>query len=347
MNFMRNRTLLIGSLDGRFNARVPLRNIIVSCILAVAALFLSVFALRLGTIPISLADMMSALVGRATPRIIMIIVEWRLPRITMALIIGAALGMSGALFQSLIRNPLGSPDVIGFNTGAYTGVLIVITLLHGDNNITITLGALCGGIATAVAVYLLAWKQGIQGFRLIIIGIAVSAMLTAFNTWLMLSGTHETVMSAALWGAGSLNGMTWSRATPSAIACITGMLLCLGLVRHVRLMEMGDDMAGALGLSVGRTRLWLMIIGVLLVAAATAATGPVVFIALAAPQIAQRLCNTRSMVLMSSAGTGALLLLLADTIAQHLFTPYSLPVGIVTVSLGGVYMIWLLLRGTP
>jgi ABC-type enterobactin transport system permease subunit len=162
---------------------------------------------------------------------------------------------------------------------------------------------------------------------------------------LMVTGSLETVMSAALWGAGSLNGMTWSRAMPSAIACMAGMFLCLGLARHVRLMEMGDDMAGALGLSVGRTRLWLMMVGVLLIAAATAATGPVVFIALAAPQIAQRLCQTRSMVLVASAWTGALLLLTADAMAQHLFSPFSLPVGIVTVSLGGLYLVWLLIRG--
>ncbi|MEP7452751.1 iron-enterobactin ABC transporter permease [Phyllobacterium sp. SB3] len=338
-----NRTILLGNIDGRINLRLQLRHVIVSVLLAVMALILAVFVLGLGTLPLSFADTLSALSGRANPRTAMIVLDWRLPRITMALILGAALGMSGAIFQSLIRNPLGSPDIIGFNTGAYTGVLITIVLFHGDH-VMITLGALGGGLLTAVIVYLLSWRQGIQGFRLIMIGIAVSAMLTAFNMWLMITGSLETVMSAALWGAGSLNGMTWARAIPSAIACTLGMCLCLGLARRVRMMEMGDDMAGALGLSVGSTRLWLMIVGVMLVAAATAATGPVVFIALAAPQIAQRLCRTRSMTLAASACTGAVLLLGADAVAQHLFSPFSLPVGIVTVSIGGLYMLWLLVR---
>lgn len=343
MTSLRNRTIFLGNLDGRFSVRVPLRHVIVSGLLVVSALALAVFALQLGTLPLSLADIMSALTGQATPRITMIVVDWRLPRITMALVIGAALGMSGAVFQSLIRNPLGSPDVIGFNTGAYTGVLVTIIALQGDQ-IAITLGALGGGLATAIVVYLLAWKEGIQGFRLIVIGIAVSAMLTAFNTWLVVTGNLEAVMSAALWGAGSLNGMTWPRAAPSAVACIAGMVLCFGLARRVRILEMGDDIAGALGLSVTRARLWLMVVAVMLVAAATAATGPVVFIALAAPQIAQRLCRTRSMTLAASTATGALLLLAADAIAQHLFSPLSIPVGIVTVSLGGLYMLWLLVR---
>lgn len=343
MILMQKRTILIGNMDGRFNLRVQLRHVIVSVLLAMLALALAVFATGLGTLPLSLSDTIWALSGHGAPRVAMIVIDWRLPRIVMALIIGAALGMSGAIFQSLIRNPLGSPDVIGFNTGAYTGVLVTIILFHGDS-VMITLGALTGGLATAVVVYLLSWQQGIQGFRLIMIGIAVSAMLTAFNMWLMITASLETVMSAALWGAGSLNGMIWSRAVPSAAACVAGMLLCLGLARHVRMMEMGDDMAGALGLSVGRTRLWLMVVGVMLIAAATAATGPVVFIALAAPQIAQRLCRTRSMTLVTSAWTGALLLLAADAVAQHLFSPFSLPVGIITVCLGGLYMLWLLLR---
>jgi ferric enterobactin transport system permease protein len=340
---MGNRTILIGNMDGRFNLRVQLRHVIVSALLAAAALILAVFVLGLGTLPLSFADTLSAFTGHASPRIAMIVLDWRLPRIAMALILGAALGMSGAIFQSLIRNPLGSPDVIGFNTGAYTGVLVTIVLFQGSN-VMITLGALAGGLATAVMVYLLSWRQGVQGFRLIVIGIAVSAMLTAFNMWLMITGSLETVMSAAMWGAGSLNGMTWARAIPSAIACMAGMCLCLGLARRVRMMEMGDDMAGALGLSVGSTRLWLMVTGVMLVAAATAATGPIVFIALAAPQIAQRLCRTQSMTLAASACTGAFLLLVADAFAQHLFSPFSLPVGIVTVSIGGLYMLWLLIR---
>ncbi|QNM94852.1 iron-enterobactin ABC transporter permease [Chitinimonas koreensis] len=339
----RERIVLLGHPDGRINIRLRTAGLATGALLALACAVLAGLALQAGALRLDTAQVVQALLGDGPPRLAAVVLQWRLPRVAMALVVGGALGMSGAIFQSLIRNPLGSPDVIGFNTGAHTGALVTIVLLQGSY-FEIAGGALAGGLAAAAVVYLLAWRDGIHGFRLIIVGIAVSAMLAAFNTWLTLHASLESAMSAALWGAGSLNGITWDKGLPSALFCCAAMLLALALGPRMRLLEMGDDGASALGVPAERTRLQLMSLGVVLTAAATAAAGPISFIALAAPQLAQRLCRSHATTLLCSAWMGALLLLAADYCGQHLFAPRQLPVGVVTVSIGGLYLVWLLLR---
>ena len=197
---------------------------------------------------------------------------------------------------------------------------------------------------TALVVWLLAWRNGIETFRLIIIGIGVRAMLVAFNTWLLLRASLETALSAGLWNAGSLNGLTWGKTWPSAPLIVLMLIAAALLARRMRLLEMGDDTACALGVRVERSRLLMMLVGVVLTAAATALAGPISFIALVAPHIARRLSGTARWGLTQSALCGALLLALADYSAQRLFMPYQLPVGVVTVSLGGIYLIALLIQ---
>ncbi|HBQ68864.1 MAG TPA: iron-enterobactin ABC transporter permease, partial [Leclercia adecarboxylata] len=181
-------------------------------------------------------------------------------------------------------------------------------------------------------------------FRLIIIGIGMRAMLMAFNTWLLLQASLETSLSAGLWFAGSLNGLTWAKTLPAAPLILLMFVCALLLVKRMRLLEMGDDSACALGVSVERSRLMLMLVAVVLTAAATAIAGPISFIALVAPHIARRLSGTARWGLTQSALCGSLLLLAADLCAQQLFMPYQLPVGVVTVSLGGIYLIVLLVQ---
>ena len=334
-------TLLLGRHDGPFNLRLASRPLLACAALACICALLACVALGAGALSLAPHEVLAALSGEGTPQVQAVVLQWRLPRVVMALVIGAALGMSGALFQSLVRNPLGSPDVIGFNTGAMTGALAVIILVQGTH-FQVAGGALVGGLGAAALVYLLAWRNGIHGTRLIIIGIGVSAMLSAFNTWLMLRASLASAMSAALWGAGSLNGMTWTKGLPSAWICASAMLLALLLARRMRLLEMGDDAASALGVPAVPTRLCLMVLAVVLVAAATAAAGPISFIALAAPQLAQRVSLSHGCAPLSAAWMGAALLLLADVCAQQVFTR-QLPVGVVTVCIGGVYLAWLLL----
>jgi iron complex transport system permease protein len=317
---------------------------VLSCLLLMlVSLAVAVFSLRSGAVTLDFTQVFNALTGSAPRNITMVVTEWRLPRVMMALLVGAALGISGAIFQSLMRNPLGSPDVMGFNTGAWSGVLVAM-VLFGQHLTAITLAAMAGGILTSLIVWALAWRDGIETFRLIIIGIGMRAMLMAFNTWLLLQASLETSLSAGLWFAGSLNGLTWAKTLPAAPLILLMFICALLLVKRMRMLEMGDDSACALGVSVERSRLMLMLVAVVLTAAATAIAGPISFIALVAPHIARRLSGTARWGLTQSALCGSLLLLAADLCAQQLFMPYQLPVGVVTVSLGGIYLIVLLVQ---
>lgn len=216
-------------------------------------------------------------------------------------------------------------------------------MLFNGGILSITSGALAGGLITAGLIYLLAWCNGVEAFRLIIVGIAVRALLFALNTWMIVSASLESAMTAGLWSAGSLNGISWAKSLPAVLVIVLAIMLLAALARRMRLLEMGDDTARALGVAVERSRLLLFLAGVLLTAAATAVAGPISFIALVAPQIARRLCANQNLLLLTAL-TGALLLLAADVAAQRLFMPYQLPVGVLTVSLGGIYLIWLLIR---
>ncbi|MDC9622030.1 iron chelate uptake ABC transporter family permease subunit [Xenorhabdus sp. XENO-7] len=337
------KMLQVGNPEGWINGRIPLRVLLVNTLQLFLIMLLALFAVYYGTLKLPFWQIWQAFQGEGDPGIIAVVTQWRAPRVAIALVVGAALAISGVIFQSVIRNPLSSPDIMGFSTGAWTGVLITLIFLNGGYY-QMTLGALIGGSLTAALIYLLAWRQGIHGFRLIIVGIAISAMLTAVNTWLIVTGSLEHVMSAALWGNGSLNGITWQK---SASALFVIPLLTFGafaLAKSLKIMEMGDDKASALGCNVETNRMQLILYGILLTAVVTATTGPISFISLAAPQIARRLTGTSYVPLFSAAMTGALLLLTADLVAQHTFSNVQLPVGAVTVSIGGIYLIWLLIR---
>jgi iron complex transport system permease protein len=327
------------------SARVSLRPALVCVVLVLAALAVGVLALGTGEFTLTPAEVLRALSGEGTRAARLVVVEWRLPRVLLALVIGAALGLAGAVFQALTRNPLGSPDVIGFSTGAYTGVLLV-TVLFGNGYYVVAAGALAGGLATAVAVYLLAFKRGVHGFRLIIVGIAISAMLASVNQWFIIKVDLQGAFAALLWGQGSLNGLGWAQVTPVAVTVGLLCLLLIGYGLRLSLLEMGDDAAAALGVRVEPTRLAYLVIGVALTAVATAAAGPISFVALAAPQLARRVTRTPGVALLPSAAMGAFLLMLSDFLAQRAFAPTQLPVGVVTVSVGGIYFVWLLVRQT-
>ncbi len=324
----------------RLALRIDLRSVIVCVALVFAVIGLALVALTTGSYPISVSQVVSALAGGETGLVHQIVVEWRLPRVVATIVFGAALGVSGAMFQSLTRNPLASPDVIGFSTGSYTGALIMIILVDGSY-LEVAGGALLGGIATALLVYVLAWRKSVQGFRLIIVGIAVSAMLASLNTWMMLKAELDVAISAAAWGAGSLNGVSWDQVGIGG-ALIAVLLVLAGMLsRPMRQMELGDDVAAAQGVGIAVVRLGLIVVGVALTATVTAASGPIAFIALAAPQIARRLARTAGITFALAACVGALLLGAADFIAQHIATN-PLPVGVITVMIGGSYLGWLL-----
>lgn len=321
------------------------RSRLVGSILAVACLIVLVFSVSGGEYSITPLRVLQILGGSGEGLENTIIWQWRMPRAAAALIFGAGLAVSGAVFQSLTRNPLGSPDIIGFSTGAYTGALIVLTVTGGGFALT-SLGALAGGLLTALLVYLLAWRNGTHGFRLILVGIGVSAALASFNHYLVLRAELDVAMAAAVWGAGSLNGVTWSGVAPVAIVVIVALIGVFAGSNSLQMLQMGDDLASALGMRVERAKLILVVLAVLLIAAVTALAGPIAFVALVSPQLAKRLVGSGSLNLIPTALTGAFLLAFGDLLAQRLFAPIQLPVGVVTVCIGGIYLVYLLNRGT-
>lgn len=317
-------------------------------VLALGALGFGAGGLALGSgeYHIALRDVAGALLGDRDGIADSIVVNWRLPRAVAGLLFGAALGVSGALFQSLAANPLASPDVIGFDSGAMTGALLVLLVLPAGRG-GLAAGALLGGLATALLVYLLAYRGGVHGFRLILVGIAVSAMLSAVNQYLVLDAIRDDDLrlnAVRSWMVGSLNDIGWGSFGPTApvLAVLLAMATFLG--RPMRSIEMGDDAATALGVRLNPVRLAAVLVGVGLTATVTSACGPISFVALAAPQITRRLARTSGVSILPAAATGALLLVVSDLAALNLFPGRQLPVGAVTVSLGGCYFVWLLFR---
>lgn len=326
---------------GGLSLRVEVRAAIVVVLLAVVALAAAVVLIGSGDYPMAPSDVIRTLLGSGTTAQEFIVNDLRLPRALVGLLVGAALGVGGAVFQSISRNPLGSPDVIGFGQGASVGALAVIVLFHGGAT-AVAGGAIVGGLATGVAVYTLAWKRGVHGYRLVLVGIGAAAMLTACNSYLLTKANLVDATRAVVWMTGSLDGRDWSQVWPLLIACVVLMPLVLAYGRNLRMLEMGDDAAYALGVRVERTRLVLMLAAVLLTAVATAAAGPIAFVALSAPQLARRLTRSPGANLLPSAFMGAALLVVADWIAQRAFGDRQLPVGVVTGVLGGCYLLWLL-----
>ncbi|WP_151719469.1 FecCD family ABC transporter permease [Gemmobacter serpentinus] len=304
-----------------------------------------VLLLGSGTIRIAPGQVLAALTGNAPDETVnRLIGRIRLPRMLTAALVGAALGMAGAVFQSLSRNPLGSPDVIGFTTGAASGAILQIVLI-GGGPAQITLSAMASGIATAVAVLALAYRRGAGpggGYRLILVGIGMGALLSGINTLLLVKGDLERVMSAQLWLAGSLTARSWSHVWIAASGLLLLVPIVLWNARSLALMEMGEDMARQLGLRVVRTRMVLVLAAVGLTSVATACTGPIAFIALGGPQIARRLTGSSGVPLVSGAITGALLLLCADLLGQNAPLGLTMPVGLTTGFLGGLYLLVLL-----
>jgi len=323
---------------GAVHVPVRLRSVVVGAGALVVAAVLLVVALGAGTFPVAPGDVVAALVGAGDDALVETVVrEWRLPRALGALGVGAILGIAGALFQTVTRNPLASPDILGLSSGAFTGMLAALVLVSSSWPVLVG-GSLIGALATAVVIWALAWRGGLQGFRLIVVGIGVSAMLASLNTWMLLQIELETAMFASAWGAGSLNGVT-APAVAGALACAAPLVVAsFALVPRLRQLELGDDLAAATGARPHLVRTLALLVGVVLVAAATTVGGPIAFVALAAPQVGRLIARTPHLSLGLSALVGAVLLIASDLIAQHVL-PAPLPVGVVTVSLGGAYLV--------
>ncbi|MGW6273576.1 FecCD family ABC transporter permease [Streptomyces sp. NPDC055060] len=326
---------------GGLSFRLDVRTALVVGVLILAALAASVLLIGTGDFPIPAADVIRTLLGDGDAGQEFIINDLRLPRVIVGLLVGAALGLGGAIFQSISRNPLGSPDILGLGQGSTAGALTMIVLFQGTA-VQVAGGALVGGLVTGFAIYVLAWKRGVHGFRFVLVGIGVSAFVTAINGYLLTKADLVDAARAVVWMTGSLNGRDWDQVWPLLVLCAVLVPLVMTYARPLRMLEMGDDVGYALGVPVERTRIVLMASAVLLTAAATAAAGPVSFVALTAPQLARRLTRSPGPNLMPAMFMGATLLVVADWASQRAFGADQLPVGVVTGVLGGLYLLWLL-----
>lgn len=324
------------------SGRIDARSVSVSTVLLGLTFVVFIWSISVGPFAIPFSDVFKTIAGDGPKQYDFVVNKLRLPRSLTAVLVGSAFGLSGAIFQRVARNPLASPDIIGINAGATTTAVFVIIVLERTGSI-VTVTALAGSLVTAILIYLLAYRKGITGYRLVLVGIGVTAMLNALTSWLLTRAEVYQAQRAMVWFTGSLNNRTWDHVRPVALALLVLGPIVLALARTLRMLDLGDDTAVGLGTRINVGRSLLLLCGVLLAAVGTASAGPVAFVALVAPQIARRLVGPRSMSLVPAALVGALLLLASDLIARQVL-PTELPVGVVTGMLGAPYLIYLLVR---
>ena len=325
---------------GRLSMRLDGRTLALCIGLGLLGMGLALASLRLGTMPLSFSRLVLTLSGQGDLAERLVVIEWRLPRILGALLAGAGLGLAGALFQTLLRNPLGSPDILGFDAGAFLG--LVLAMLAGGGTVAIASATLGGGLLAGMLVLLLSGGLHAERLRLILTGIAIGALLSGLSEWLVFTAPLDTALSLASWKQGSLAGLDWRRL--GIAATLLSLLLPLGLAcgRVMRALELGDDKALSLGQPATTARFRLALIGLGLTATATLLAGPIGFVALISPQVARRMAGSAGLPPVASMLFGAVFLLSADLAARALLAARSLPVGAVTACLGGLYFIVML-----
>lgn len=311
--------------------------------LTAALVAVAVVSIAVGDLPLSVAEVVRALVdGRGDAGLL--VWELRLPRVCVAALTGAALAASGVVFQALVRNPLATPDVIGVTGGASVGAVALLTLASAGP-LLLTAGALGGALAAALAVYLLSWRSGVTGARLVLVGIGVNAICGALVTLLLTRAEIADAAVASVWLAGSINGTGWAEAARLAVALGVLVPPTLVLARGLDVLTLGDDLAEGLGVGVQRSRLLLAGAGVALAAAAVAVAGPVAFVAFVIPHAIRLVVGGASTARLLVLGmlAGALLVVVADLAARRVIAPAILPVGLMTAIVGGplfVHLLW-------
>ncbi|QZY30958.1 iron chelate uptake ABC transporter family permease subunit [Nocardioides coralli] len=288
------------------------------------------------------AEVVRVVLGEVVPGASFTVGELRLPRAVLAVLAGAAFGLGGVTFQTMLRNPLAAPDVIGISAGASAAAVIGIVVL-GVDEARVSLLAITAALATALTIYVLSFRDGVVGTRLILIGIGIAAMLDSVVAYVIIRAAVWDLQTAMRWLTGSLNNASWDQVLPLAVAvAVTGPML-LTQARNLDLLRLGDDAAAAVGVRVERTRLLAILTAVALVAFGTAAAGPIAFVAFLSGPIAARLVGPGGSLMVPAALTGSLLVLCADLAGQFAFDA-RYPVGVITGVLGAPYLVYLLIR---
>ncbi|MFC9503058.1 FecCD family ABC transporter permease [Streptomyces sp. NPDC057002] len=320
----------------------------VTLLLATATFLVFCLSIGVGDFPISLSRVIATILGRGEQVDQFVIMDLRMPRALAGLVVGIALGVSGAITQSIARNPLASPDVLGIIPGASAVAVFAVTVSGGTaaavvDSMGLSAAALAGGLGTGLLVYFLAWRRGVDGFRLILIGISVSAVMEAITTWLLVTADIRDVAKAQAWLVGSLEDREWSEVWV-ALWCSLVLFVVVSFVAfQFKPMHFGDEVAAGLGVRYAAVRAVLLLCAVLLAGVAVSAAGPVPFVALVAPQVAMRLARCPTPPMVASGLVGSLLLIGSDLVARTAL-PVSLPVGVVTAAIGGPFLVYLLVR---
>ncbi|WP_372493319.1 FecCD family ABC transporter permease [Prauserella halophila] len=326
---------------GGLSLRIAPRTLVVGTVVAALLAAVMVVTLTAGGYSLTLGQLLASLAGRGDETGDFVVYTLMLPRLLVAVLVGAMLAVSGAILQTVTRNALGSPDVIGFTSAAATGALVVITVL-GGTMLQVSFGALIGGLVAALLIYVLAYHRGVSGLRFVLMGIGINALAVAANSFLITRASLHDALTAQAWLVGSVNSRGWEHVVAAAASLAALLPVALSRTRSLSMMELGDDTARALGARAGRDRSLLIGVSVLLAALAVAAAGPITFVALAAPQLTRRLTRSSAPGLVTTALVGALLLATGDLLVQQLFPAAQLPVGTATGCVGGLYLIWLL-----
>lgn len=312
--------------------------------LALALLAAMAVRVLLGSYTVTIPDFLTLVTGGEVPvrGARFIVMEDKLPRAVLGALAGIAFGCAGAIFQLLLRNPLASPDIIGISNGASLGAVLSM-VYWGASGFSVSLFAIVFALAAAVVTMLLASGQGNVGNRFILMGIGVAALCNAAVTYLLERMSMGQASSATVWMVGSLGIANWDRIGILLIALLVLFPFILWGINHLKTSAVGDDLAHGLGVPVAFIRWYYIGLGVLLAAVATAATGPIAFVAFVAGPIARRIIGGRHTILGASL-VGATIVVLADFVAANLFPSISFPVGILTGAMGAPLLIWLLVQ---
>ncbi|MGQ3822178.1 FecCD family ABC transporter permease [Pseudomonas alliivorans] len=303
-------------------------------------------SLALGKINLSPATLFDVLFGHADQSLVFIVEQLRMPRLALAALVGAALAVSGLILQSIIRNPLASPDLLGITSGASAAAVIYLSFFSAALGAQfLPLAAISGAGLAALAIYLLAWNQGASPLRLVLIGVGVSALLAAVTTFILVFSPLTTTLSAYVWLTGSVYGASWPEPRALASWLVVVLPLLMLLARQVRVQQLDDDLAQGIGVRVQWLRAGLLLVSVALAGLAVAWGGAIAFVGLIAPHIAKRLVppGFAGQALMSAL-MGANLVMLADLAGRTLFLPLDLPAGIFVAVLGTPFFLYLLIN---
>jgi iron complex transport system permease protein len=337
--------------DGRvpFSFKLDLRAVTVFVVLTLVALAGMIANVGVGEYPISPLDVVKTILGLNTgdDTYSFIVNVLRLPRAIVAVLVGVALALSGAILQGMTQNDLAAPDIVGVNEGAALGAVTLIVVFPSVSAAYVPPAAFVGGVAMAGLLYLLAWRGNSSPIRMILIGIGLGAVASAIITFMITFGDIYEVSQALVWLTGSVYGRSWEQVSSFLPWLLVFVPLTLILSRHLNSLGLGEEVARGLGTRVERERGLLLLSSVALAASAVATAGDVGFVAFIAPHIARGLVGpNHGGLLPVSAATGGAIVVLADLVGRTALAPIEIPCGIVTSIVGAPYFLYLLYRNS-